>query len=147
MSCLNNNVELAIKAGSARIGHGTNIVQRLEFLTECRKVCFECCPVSGCLTGTRHDIRIVQAPMLMSLGVPISINPDDPGKFGYEDSTLDFFISMLAFNWSLKDLKLVGIYSIKHAICEKEEKDKLLKCFNNKWGKWVSNLLKLKGNY
>lgn len=58
----------------------------------------------------------------MSLGVPISINPDDPGKFGYEDSTLDFFMSMISFNWSLKDLKLIGIYSIKFAVCSEKEK-------------------------
>lgn len=54
---------------------------------------------------------------------------------------------MLAFNWSLKDLKLVGIYSIKYSICEEDEKDKLLESFNNKWDEWVSNLLKLKENY
>lgn len=116
---------MAIKAGSVRIGHGVNIIQRLEFIDQCKNVCFECCPVSGCITGNRHDIRIGQAPVLMSLGVPISINPDDPGKFGYEDSTVDFFMSMVSFNWSLKDLKLIGIYSIKYAICDEQEKKRL----------------------
>lgn len=63
----------------------------------------------------------------MSLGVPISINPDDPGKFGYEDSTLDFFMSMIAFNWSLKDLKLIGIYSIKYAVVMRKKKKDYIK--------------------
>ena len=31
----------------------------------------------------RDDIRIGQGPILMSLGIPISLSPDDPGKFGY----------------------------------------------------------------
>jgi adenosine deaminase len=53
----------------------------------------------------------------MSLGIPISISPDDPGKFGYDDSTVDYFMSMISYNWTLKDLKLLAIYSINHAIC------------------------------
>lgn len=89
-------------------------------LPECKKVCFEFCPVSSCLTGLREDIRISQGPILMSLDVPISLSPDDPGKFGYENSTLDFFMSVLSYNWSLKDLKLLGIYSINHAVCDEK---------------------------
>jgi hypothetical protein len=35
------------------------------------------------LAGYRDDLRISSATVLMSLGIPLSINPDDPGKFGY----------------------------------------------------------------
>jgi adenosine deaminase len=56
----------------------------------------------------------------MSLGIPVSISPDDPGKFGYEDTTVDYFMAMISYNWSLKDLKLIGIYSINHAVCSED---------------------------
>lgn len=53
----------------------------------------------------------------MGLGHAITINPDDPGKFGYEDSTIDYFSAIISFDWTLRDLKLLGIHSINHAIC------------------------------
>lgn len=86
----------------------------------CYNTCFEVCPISGVVMRIKDDIRIGQGPILMSLNVPISISPDDPGKFGYEDSTADYFMSMISYNWSLKDLKLLGIYSINHAICDNQ---------------------------
>ena len=49
------------------------------------------------LTGLRDDTRISSAPVLMSLGYAVTINPDDPGKFGYEDSTVDYFSSLISF--------------------------------------------------
>jgi hypothetical protein len=56
----------------------------------------------------------------MGLGHPFTINPDDPGKFGYEDTTVDYFSSIISFNWSLRELKLLAIHSINHAICSEE---------------------------
>lgn len=56
------------------------------------------------------------APLLLGLGYAVSISPDDPGKFGYEDTTVDYFVSCVSFNWTLKHLKLIGYHSINHAI-------------------------------
>ncbi len=72
------------------------------------------------MTGLRDDTRITSAPVLMGLGHPFTINPDDPGKFGYEDTTVDYFSSIISFNWSLRELKLLAIHSINHAICSEE---------------------------
>jgi hypothetical protein len=72
------------------------------------------------LSGLRDDTRISSAPILLSLGYAITINPDDPGKFGYEDSTVDYFSSIISFNWTLRDLKLIGLHSINHAICSND---------------------------
>jgi len=74
---------------------------------------------------------------LLSLGFAVTINPDDPGKFGYEDTTVDYFSAIISFNWSLKDLKLIGIHSINHAICSPDQKTQLLSSFNNRWNKWI----------
>lgn len=79
--------------------------------------------------------------MLMSLGYALTINPDDPGKFGYEDTTADYFSAFMSFKWTLKELKLLGIHSINHAICSEEEKTKLLESFNQRWNQWVNQLL------
>jgi hypothetical protein len=56
--------------------------------------------------------------LLLGLGVPVTINPDDPGKFGLEDSTMDYFVVFVSTNWNLRHLKLIGLHSINHAIVE-----------------------------
>ena len=63
----------------------------------------------------------------------MTINPDDPGKFGLEDSTMDYFFAAVSYNWTLKNLKLLGIHSINHAICSKNEREELLKSFTARW--------------
>jgi len=39
------------------------------------------------------------APLLLGLGYAVSISSDDPGKFGYEDTTVDYYASAVSFNW------------------------------------------------
>jgi adenosine deaminase len=114
---LTKNIEIAIKAGSARIGHGLNILQRPEYLAYCKNICFEKNPVSNLVLGYQTDTRLSSAPVLLGLGYPITINPDDPGKFGLEDNTMDYFIAACSYPWGLKHLKLIAIHSINHAIC------------------------------
>jgi hypothetical protein len=66
--------------------------------------------------GYVRDPRISTAQLLLGLGVPVTINPDDPGKFGLEDSTMDYFVTFISTNWNLRHLKLIGLHSINHAI-------------------------------
>jgi adenosine deaminase len=73
-------------------------------------------PISNLLTGGMIDIRISPAPILLGLGFAVSISSDDPGKFGYEDTTVDYFATAVCFNWGLKHLKLIAYHSINHAL-------------------------------
>ena len=139
---LTKNIEIAIKAGAARIGHGLNILQRPEYLAYCKHICFEKNPVSNLVLGYQTDTRLSSAPVLLGLGYPITINPDDPGKFGLEDNTMDYFIAACSYPWGLKHLKLIAIHSINHAICTEEIRSNLLHTFTVRWDKWVHNLIK-----
>lgn len=76
------NIEAAVTAGSVRVGHGLNIMQRIEFLPYCRFVCFEKCPMSNLLLGYTGDPRESSAPILLGLGYAVSINVGDAGKLG-----------------------------------------------------------------
>ena len=87
--------------------------------------------------SARNDLRLSTAPILLGLGIPVSINPDDPGKFGYEDSTVDFFCAGVSFNWTLKHFKLSAVHSINHSICSEGTKLRLHRAFRERWTKWV----------
>jgi len=62
------------------------------------------------------DPRVATAQLLLGLGVPVSISPDDPGKFGYEDTTMDYYVTLVSSNWDLKHLKLIALHSINHSV-------------------------------
>jgi len=106
------------EAGSVRIGHGLNILQRIEFLPYCKFICFEKCPISNLMLGFTGDPRESSAPILLGLGYALSLNPGDAIKFGAEDATADYFVSAISYSWTLKHFKLVAIHSINHAICK-----------------------------
>ena len=91
-------------------------------------------------SSARIDLRLSTAPILLGLGIPVSISPDDPGKFGYEDSTVDFFCSGVSFNWTLKHFKLTALHSINHSICSEGNKVRMHKTFKERWDKWLEQL-------
>ena len=81
------------------------------------------------------------APLLLGLGYAVSISSDDPGKFGYQDTTVDYFAAVVSFNWTLRHLKLIAYHSINHAIVSEGEKIKILESFEEKWNRWVHQFL------
>ncbi len=87
------------------------------------------------------DIRMSPAPILLGLGYPVSISSDDPGKFGYEDTTVDYYAAAICFNWTLKHLKLVAIHSINHAIVTEGQRIKIISNFNKHWDEWILQFL------
>jgi adenosine deaminase len=63
-----------------------------------------------------YDTRLDASAFIFAIGIPITINPDDPGKFGYEDTTCDYFLAAVSYNWSLRNFKIIGYHSINHAV-------------------------------
>lgn len=79
--------------------------------------------------------NLLQHPAIAyyNLGLPISISSDDPARFGYSGVTPDYFVAAHAFGFDLKDMKLLGIYSIVHALMPREQKVALLAHFERDW--------------
>lgn len=122
----NTNVVYAIKANSYRIGHGINIIQHPDYLTDLKnslKTCFEMCPVSNVFLGYLNDFRKSIGPLLHSLKIAITLNCDDPGTFGYQDCTLDYYMAAISYNWGLEDLKQIGLNSIRYAVVDEETRE------------------------
>ena len=102
-------------------------MQRPEILPHCKNICIEKNPLSNLILGYNKDVRHSSTPLLVGMGYPVSISPDDPGKFWCDDATEDYFVAAVAYNWSLKHLKLIAYHSINHALCDESIKDRLAK--------------------
>ncbi len=78
--------------------------------------------MSNVFLGFIDDPRKSHGFTLFNLGVPVSLSSDDPGKLNNDDTTFDYWITVMSSEWGLKELKLVAIYSINHAICSEGQK-------------------------
>lgn len=115
----------------------------MEFLPFCKHICFEKCPISNLLLGYTGDPRESSAPILLGLGYAISINMGDSGKLGAEDSTADFFISAISYDWTLKHFKLIIQHSINHCLVKERVRRQIIKKFNEMWDLWITKFLNI----
>lgn len=100
--------------GTKRIGHGINLSQHSYLLEKIKndEICLEICPVSNQILKYVDDIRLHPIKTFLNYGVKVSINPDDPGFFGYNGVTMDFFFVTMGTQLDYKDLKLCAYNSI-----------------------------------
>lgn len=82
------------------------------------------------MLGYTGDPRESSAPILLGLGYAVSLNIGDSGKFGAEDSTPDYFVSTVSYDWTLKHLKLVALHSLNHSLSKERQRRQMLKKFN-----------------
>lgn len=69
--------------GAKRIGHGIHSIhdpKLLNYLKE-KEICLEVCPTSNFLTQAVKTLKEHPLPELISAGIAVSINTDDPGIF------------------------------------------------------------------
>ncbi len=59
------------------------------------------------------DLRNHPAVTFYKSGVPIVIAGDDPGGFGYNDLTVDYYLIYMAWGLNLYDLREIANNSIK----------------------------------
>ncbi|MCB0392966.1 MAG: adenosine deaminase [Bdellovibrionales bacterium] len=72
--------------GAERIGHGIQVhksPQMMEYLAK-NKIPLEICPTSNYLTNSVNSIAEHPIRKIMSAGVRVTVNTDDPGIFNYD---------------------------------------------------------------
>lgn len=125
----------AVLLGTRRIGHGFHLAYhpKLMEMVKSKGICIECCPVSNFVLGYILDLRNHPARGFLHQGLPVSINPDDPGFMGYEGVTLDYLYVFLSWDLDIADLKKLCLNSLTYSSITDEEKQTLLKFFDYKW--------------
>ena len=93
-----DNLYDAVTLRSYRIGHGFNLyrypaVQRA--MVE-QNICMEINPLSNQILGYVRDLRVHPAVSYLAQGIQCSISSDDPGVFGYNGVTYDYWSIFLA---------------------------------------------------
>jgi adenosine deaminase len=102
------------KLGATRIGHGIQIINSLTALELVLKnnIHLEVCPTSNYLTQSVEQIENHPIQQLISKGVSLSINSDDPGIFGYTLSS-EYELCHKKLGLSLQDIDKLNQEALK----------------------------------
>lgn len=79
-----DSVRRAVELGAERIGHGVRAIEdpSLPPLLAERRIPLEICLSSNVATGAVPDLARHPLPAFLRMGVPVTLNTDDPGLFG-----------------------------------------------------------------
>ena len=121
-----NNLFDAVLLGTRRIGHGYALYKHpllIDMVKE-KKILVESCPISNEILRLSSSILSHSLPALLSRGVPVSLNNDDPAILGHGRNGLthDFWQSYMAFdNLGLEGLAVMAENSLKWCAIEDQK--------------------------
>ncbi|MFS4457374.1 adenosine kinase [Maribacter sp. 2304DJ31-5] len=141
LSLSNSNLFDAILLNTKRIGHGLNLAYFPELVEQVieKDILVELNPLSNTLLGYVKDPRNHPARTLMKYGVQCSISSDDPGVFGYEGLSYDFWYAFVHWELDLKSLKKLVFNSIEYSSLEMERKKRAITKLNQDWDIFVES--------
>ncbi|KIW43834.1 uncharacterized protein PV06_04896 [Exophiala oligosperma] len=158
-----NNLFDAVLLGTRRIGHGYSLYKHpllIDMVKE-KKILVESCPISNEILRLSSSILSHSLPALLSRGVPVSLNNDDPAILGHGKNGLshDFWQSYMAFeNLGLEGLGTMAENSLKWCAIEDQKtaewtksiadgymgkgtKSKLLREWRSEFEKWCQYIV------
>lgn len=121
------NVRQAVlEMGATRIGHGVRSIENSEVikLLRDRNVTLEVCLTSNLQTGVMHNFSHHPLRDLYMLGVPVTLNTDDPS---ISDTTLtdEYIVAMMALGIRMSQLRAMCCNSLRAAFLPEAERQAL----------------------
>jgi len=86
------------------------------------------------------------AASLFASGSPVVVSNDDPGLWGAQGLTYDFyeaFMGIMSANSDLRSLKKLAMNSLIYSSMSKQEKENALHLWEIKWNAFVDKLAQL----
>ncbi|CAF1018353.1 unnamed protein product, partial [Brachionus calyciflorus] len=134
-----DNIYDSIILRTSRVGHGIGLIKHpdlYKYLID-RQIAVEVCPASNQILGYVSDLRNHPAINFFRSGIPIVMGGDDPGSFGYNDLTVDFYLAYMAWGLDLYDLKIIASNSIRYSLITNESKMIGFEKFNKLWDNFI----------
>ncbi|GJQ76376.1 hypothetical protein Trydic_g2094 [Trypoxylus dichotomus] len=141
------NILDAILLDSKRIGHAYALPKHPEMMTLIKEknIAIEVCPISNQVLGLVADLRNHPAAYLIARGYPIVICNDDPGNWGAEGLSYDWYLTFMAMTpeyTGLHFLKKLAINSLEYSALNETEKVTAFKIWNAKWNKFIESVIR-----
>ncbi|KAH3743420.1 Adenosine deaminase CECR1 [Pelomyxa schiedti] len=136
-----NTVVLPHNIKPGRVGHAVSLFKSPLLIQKYKEagIAVEMCPVSNQLL-LYSSVREHPGQMYLEDGLACSLSPDDPAIFQYQGNTYDFFMACVAWNLSLKDMKILAYNSLIYSALEGEELSARLKLWKGAWANFITAL-------
>lgn len=139
------NLVDAVLLNSTRIAHGFSLHKHPEVmkLIKERDIAIEITPISNQVLKFIDDLRNHPAASLIARGFPLVIGNDDPGAWGANGVSYDWYMVFMAMTnekAGLEFLKKLALNSIHYSSMENFEKNTALKMFKNQWQYFICKL-------
>ncbi|CAH1640992.1 unnamed protein product [Spodoptera littoralis] len=140
------NLVDAILLGSKRIGHGYALMKHPSLMSAVMKkdIALEVNVISNVVLSLVHDVRNHPLASYLAMGAPVVLSSDDPGAWSAEPVSHDFFVAFMGVaskHADLRMLKQLALNSITYSALDDEGKSRLLKVFNERWNRFVRDVI------
>ncbi|CAF4185372.1 unnamed protein product [Rotaria socialis] len=163
------NIYDALVLRTRRIGHGLSLAKRpdmYEYIRD-KHIAIEICPASNQLLGDLNlllliylfkylfmfffflikgyvaDLRNHPGIVYHRSGIPIVLSGDDPGSFGYNELTIDYYLATMAWGLNLADLKQFAWNSIQYSSLSDNRKLEGFQKWENQWSSFIDSSYRL----
>jgi len=141
----NTNLYDAVLLNSFRMGHAFQLSKHPILMQKVKElnIGLEICPISNQLLLYCPDLRNHPAYTYFSLGLPMSISPDDPAIYGYGGVSYDWYELLLAWNLNIAGLKQLALNSLlKGSFLTQTEQNAAISAWSLKWDTWIQWFVK-----
>ncbi|KPJ11598.1 Adenosine deaminase CECR1 [Papilio machaon] len=141
----------AVLLGSKRIGHAYGLIKHPSLLIAVKQndIALEVNVVSNVVLGLVHDVRNHPLATYLALDLPVVLSSDDPGVWGADPLSHDFYITFVGVASKRADLRLLkqlAINSIKYSTLDTKHKETLFRVFYTKWDVFIKQVLTMSTN-
>ncbi|CAH2093628.1 unnamed protein product [Euphydryas editha] len=136
----------AILLGSKRIGHGYALIKHPSLLAvvKSRDIAIEVNVISNIVLSLVCDVRNHPLASYLALGMPVVLSSDDPGAWGADPLSHDFYITFVGIASKRADLRMLKqlvINSIKYSALNDNTKAKYVREVFKKWDIFIKDII------
>lgn len=140
------NLVDAILLGSKRIGHAYALIKHPHLLATIKEkdIALEINVLSNSVLALIGDVRNHPLATYLALGLPVVLSSDDPGAWGAEPLSHDFYVAFMGIASKHSDLRLLkqlAINSIRYSALDDVGKTKLFRVFNTRWSVFIQEII------
>lgn len=136
----------AVLLGTKRIGHGYSLLKHPGLLNVVSQkgIALEVNVISNAVLALVRDVRNHPLATYMAIGMPVVLSSDDPGAWGADPLSHDFYVTFVGVasrNYDMRLLKQLAINSITYSALDGPGKANLLKIFKKQWDEFIHYVL------
>ncbi|ELU04955.1 hypothetical protein CAPTEDRAFT_218760 [Capitella teleta] len=130
--------------GSKRIGHGYGLMTKHPFilaLMKERDIAIEVNLVSGEVLGDFPDPRVQPGITYFRSGGPVVLGSDDPGIYGNDFFTVDWYQAFMSWGLDLADMRKLALTSLTHSGMSKMDSSEAIESkWKPMWNQYIATI-------